>query len=43
MPPVLPPGFSEARLRSVIAELARELGDAWVDAPDEPSPEHLDP
>jgi 4-cresol dehydrogenase (hydroxylating) len=43
MSPVLPPGFSEASLRSVLAELARELGDAWVDAPDEPSPDHLDP
>src|SRR4051795_5496659 len=43
MPPVLPPGFSEATLRSVLGELARELGDAWVDAPGEPSPEHLDP
>ena len=43
MPHVLPPGFSEASLRSVLAELARELGDGWVDAPDEPSPEHLDP
>jgi 4-cresol dehydrogenase (hydroxylating) flavoprotein subunit len=43
MPHVLPPGFSEASLRSVLAELARELGEAWVHAPDEPSPEHLDP
>ena len=43
MPHVLPPGFSEASLRSVLAELALELGDGWVDAPDEPSPDHLDP
>ena len=43
MPPALPPGFSETTLRSALGELARELGDAWVDVPDEPSAEHLDP
>ena len=41
MPPVLPPGFSETRLRSVLRELAGALGDAWVDAPEVPPAEHI--
>jgi 4-cresol dehydrogenase (hydroxylating) len=41
--PVLPPGFTETRLHAALSELARALGDAWVDAPDTPPAEHLDP
>jgi 4-cresol dehydrogenase (hydroxylating) len=43
MAPVLPPGFTESKLRAVLAELGRALGDEFVDAPETPSPEHLDP
>ena len=35
------PGFSEAQLSSVLAEIARELGDEAVSA--DPSSDHLDP
>jgi 4-cresol dehydrogenase (hydroxylating) flavoprotein subunit len=43
MTPVLPPGFSEARLHAALADVGREIGEAWVDHAPSPPPEQLDP
>jgi 4-cresol dehydrogenase (hydroxylating) flavoprotein subunit len=40
---ILPPGFSEARLRGVLGEIARELGDGAVACPPATPESHLDP
>lgn len=43
MTPVLPPGFTEARLHAVLDQLGRAIGEEWVEHAPTPPAEHLDP